>query len=119
MDKNHDGSISRKEFIDVYLKGESVLKEKIRQCQLVIADCHRQRRDVEYKLAKATSTEKLNPYMVKEGSVCTVNIVEISDLQVRAGTEITMKIICGDDVYDGARFKYRGETTRINRTINV
>lgn len=118
MDKNGDGVICRNEFIEVYLRGEAVLKEKIHQCELVIADCQRQRKDVESKLNEAQRKEKLNEYMIKEGSVCSVTIVELSELKIQPGTEIMVKIVCGDDVYEGSQFKYQ-RNAKVNQTLNM
>mgnify|MGYP000940113172 FL=1 len=120
MDKNHDGTISRKEFIDVFLKAEKVLKEKINQCRIVIADCEQQRSEAVRKLDEARRTEKYNQYGIKFGSVVAVAIEEVSELrQIRPGQEVYVRALCGEDFYEGVSGVYKQEKAVIHDNINM
>lgn len=121
MDKNHDGTVTQQEFIDVFLKAESVLKEKISQCQFVIEDCQRQKQDVVNKRNEAARTEKFNSYNIKEGSVVAITILEVSGLRVNPGQQIEVKVFCGEDVYEGvsARYTDKAVFNKNNNNINV
>lgn len=118
MDQNHDGTVTRKEFIDVYLRAEAILKEKIHQCEQVIADCQRQRQEVERKLEQASRTERMNAYSIKEGSVASVMIKEVSGIRAVSSTRILARIICGEEYYESTPVVYRG-MAKFDQTINV
>mmetsp|Transcript_14763 Transcript_14763/g.16952 ORF Transcript_14763/g.16952 Transcript_14763/m.16952 type:complete len:475 (+) Transcript_14763:35-1459(+) len=119
MDRNHDGVITRKEFVGVFLDAERTLLDKIQKCKEVIRECQSQHRETEMKWRDAERNERFNTHKIKEDSVVTVTVIEVTDLQVKRGQQIYVQVACGTDIYEKTPSGTYTNKAVINDHVNV
>ena len=111
MQKDVSGRILVDEFIRVYIEAQDFLTQNIFQTEQQLQDYEVQKLDAIEKLNELRHEEALNKYGIMEGSILTVQVLELKQLGRAQGKDVSVIIRCGENTFQTEALHYNDGMT--------
>ncbi len=80
IDKDGSERVSLQEFVEAYFEQQREVEERIDELKLMIEEDSKKKAEIEKKLKEVSSTQRMNPYGIMDGSTLTVTVIEAREL---------------------------------------